>query len=72
MAYHSHELDAIEAQHKESRLMPFVDFPLIGGQFILRFNCKDGKYVCEMEPTTATDFLRDINQACWDAGLHYE
>ena len=72
MAYHPHELDALEAQHKEPRLMPFVEFPLIGGQSILRFIRKDGKYVCEMGPTEATSILRSINQACWDAGLHYE
>ncbi len=72
MAYHSHELDALEAQHKEPRLMRFVEFPLIGGQSRLRFNRKDGKYVCEMSPVEATSILRSIDQACWNAGLHYE
>ena len=72
MAYHPEELDAIEAQHKEGRPMPFVEFPLIGGKWIIRFNRANGNYVCEMKPEEATMFLRGINQSCWDAGLHYE
>ena len=72
MAYHPHELDAIEAQHKEGRPMPFVEFPLVGGKSMLRFLRKDGKYVCEISPVEATSILRSINQACWDAGLHHE
>jgi hypothetical protein len=69
MAYTPEELNAIEVQHKEGRAMPFVEFPLIGGEWMLRFTRKDGRYVCEMGPIEATSILRGINQACLDAKL---
>lgn len=72
MAYHPEDLDTIEAQHKEGLLMHFVEFPLIGGKFVLRLLRDGDHYVMKMKPEEATDILRGINQVCWDAGLHYE
>lgn len=66
MAYHPEELADIEAQHKEGRPMPFVEFPLIGGDYILRFIGRDGKYVCEVDLIEATSILKNINMA-WQA-----
>ena len=36
-AYSPEELAGIEAQHNEGRLMPFIELPLIGGQYLVRF-----------------------------------
>lgn len=72
MAYHPEELDGIDAMHKDGRLMPFIEFPLIGGKTVLRLMREGDAYVVKIPAETATEILRDINQACWDAGLHYE
>ena len=66
--YEAEDLDQIEAQHKEGRLLPFVEFPILGGQRVLRMLRDDGLYVGEIGPEEATDFLRcvsrghDVNQ----------
>lgn len=61
--YEPEILDRIEADHKSGRLLPFVEFPLIGEKRVLRFLRRGDRYVCEMGPEEATDLLRCANEA---------
>lgn len=60
--YEPEMLDRIEADHKSGRLLPFVEFPLIGEKRVLRFLRQGDRYVCEMRPDEATDLLRCANE----------
>lgn len=59
--YSPEEMDAIAAQHKDGRLMPFMELPLLGGQHIVRLHRKGDKYVLELGPEEATDLIRSSN-----------
>lgn len=61
--YEPEILDRIEADHKSGWLLPFVEFPLIGGKTALRFLRRGDRYVCEMRPDEATHLLRYANEA---------
>ena len=63
-AYTPEELAGIEAQHNEGRLMPFIELPLIGGQYMVRFIREGDRYVCAMTAKDANMFLVGINSAC--------
>lgn len=63
-AYTPEELAGIEAQHNEGRLMPFIELPLIGGQWIVRFIREGDHYVAKLTAKDATMFLSGINSAC--------
>ena len=59
--YSQEELDAIHAQHKAGRLMPFIELPLLGGMHIVRLLRKNSSYVLELGPEEATNLLRVSN-----------
>lgn len=59
--YSPEEMDAIDAQHKDGRLMPFMELPLLGGQHIVRLLRKGDRYVLELGPEEATDLIRSSN-----------
>ena len=63
-AYSPEELAGIEAQHNEGRLMPFIELPLIGGQYMVRFIREGDRYVANLTARDANMFLCGINEAC--------
>lgn len=63
MGYTPEELSGIVSMHNEGRLMPFIEFPLVGGQYIIRFKRDGDKYVCALNGRDANMFLEGINDA---------
>ena len=61
--YTPKELSGIVSMHNEGRLLPFIEFPLVGGNFIIRFQREGDKYVCELNGRDANMFLEGINEA---------
>ena len=61
--YTEKELSGIVSMHNEGRLMPFIEFPLVGGNFIIRFKREGEKYVCSLNGRDANMFLEGINEA---------
>jgi hypothetical protein len=59
--YSPEEMSAIEAQHEDGRLMPFMELPLLGGQRIIRLHRKGARYVFEIGPEEATELIRESN-----------
>ena len=61
IGYTEKELSDIVAAHNEGRLLPFIEFPLVGGNFIIRFHRIGDKYVCELNGRDANMFLQGIS-----------
>ena len=65
--YEPEILDQIEKQHNEGRVMPFIEFPLLGGKRVIRLLGRGGLYVCGITPEEATDLLRCTDEALKEA-----
>lgn len=61
MSYTKEQIDEIMALHEQGRFMSFMEFPLVGGKYVLRFLKRGDKYVCEMDGLEAAGYLKAIN-----------
>jgi hypothetical protein len=61
--YTPEELSNIVSMHNEGRLLPFIELPLVGGQWIARFKREGDRYVCALTARDANMFLEGINDA---------
>ena len=65
--YTPEELSGIVSMHDEGRLLPFIELPLVGGKWVVRFKREGDKYVCALTTRDANMFLEGINDASNEA-----